>query len=135
MDGTFAASSVAASLPAQQQQHQQASFSSSSDSAELQSLFNSLHPHVESTDLQLPHLLGSDWSGLSTSQLSVLDEIYTSLSRQIRDAQFHLFHQQQQDVMSELVRTRSEMHAMRKEIAAMRNSKEGQSGNGNDEAD
>lgn len=93
-----------------------ASSSSSDDLASLQSQFSTLHPHIESTDLQLSHLLGSDWSGLSMSQLSVLEEVYATLGRQIRDTQFQLFQQQQQEIMSELVRTKSEVHALRKQV-------------------
>jgi ankyrin repeat protein len=108
-----------------------ASSSAAETLASLQSQLQSLHPHVESTDLQLSHVLGADWGGLSMSQLSVLDEVYAGLSRQIRDAQFQLlFHAQTQDVLTELGRTRSELHALRKEVASI---KEG--GGGGVEAD
>ena len=50
------------------------------------------------------------------SQLSVLEEVYATLGRQIRDTQFQLFQQQQQEIMSELVRTKSEVHALRKQV-------------------
>lgn len=93
-----------------------ASSSSSSTSASVQSLFSSLHPHIESTDLQLEHFLGAGWSSLSMSQLSCLDEIYSSLARQIREAQFGIFQQQQQELMADLVRTKSEVHQLRKEV-------------------
>ena len=89
---------------------------SSSTLADLNGLFSSLHPHIESTDLQLHHFLGSQWSKLSLSQLGTLEEVYTTLSRQIRDAQFALFQQQQQELASELVRTKSEVSAIRKLI-------------------
>ena len=92
---------------------------SSPSSDSLQTLFSSLHPHIESTDLQLAHLLGADWHSLSMSQLSVLEEVYGQLARQIRDTQLSLFQQQQQETMSELVRTKSEVSALRKEVEAL----------------
>lgn len=87
----------------------------------LESLLTGLHPHAESTDIQLQHILGADWSALSMSQLNVLDDIYSSLSRQIRDAQFQLHHASTtQDFVTEIVRTRSELHALRKEVEELR---------------
>jgi hypothetical protein len=94
----------------------------SSTLSSLQAQFASLHPHIESTDLQLQHMLGADWSSLSMSQLSLLDELYAQLTRQIRDTQFQLLAAQQQDLMSELVRTKSDLHALRKDVVAMASS-------------
>jgi len=120
-DGPVAAAASSTGASASDASAPVASSSASDMLSSLESLLTGLHPHAESTDIQLQHILGADWSALSMSQLNVLDDIYSSLSRQIRDAQFQLHHASTtQDFVTEIVRTRSELHALRKEVEELR---------------
>lgn len=92
------------------------SSASTLSTASLYHLFTSLHPHIESTDLQLDHFLGSSWSTLSVGQLNCLEEIYTSLGRLVREEQNQRLQASQNEMRNEIVKMRSEMNAMRREM-------------------
>lgn len=91
---------------------------SSSSTPDLDTLFASLHPRIDSTDLQLRHFLG-EFGGLSLSQLTILEEVYSDMLRSIRERQFVTFQQSQQELFQENLKTRSEVNALRKELAAL----------------
>ena len=95
--------------------------SSSDDQlASLQSQFSSLHPHIESTDLHVQHLMGAEWSTLSSSQLAVLDDVLSALTRQLRETQAQHAQQQLQELSNEMQRTRSELNVLRKEVIVLK---------------
>lgn len=97
-----------------------ASSSADDQLASLQSQFSSLHPHIESTDLHVQHLLGAEWSSLSMSQLAVLDDVLSALTRQLRDAQANHAQLQLQELSNEMQRTRSELSVLRREVQVLK---------------